>query len=102
MKASVLLLVTVIFLGGCHHFAARYSETNRYSVSNALLHAWVDCARKSYANFEPEMKDKNEAAERALEACRTEEADVEATSPPILAAHTREAVKQVLINHEDW
>jgi hypothetical protein len=46
------------------------------------------------------MPDKNEAAERALAACKSEEVDFRSASLEVLFPHTRAAVKEVLINHE--
>ncbi len=47
------------------------------------------------------MSDKNEAAERALEACHSEEIDFRSSMFDIsVFPHLRASLKEVLINHE--
>lgn len=70
------------------------------SVSQSLLHTWVNCARRSYQINEKAMADKNEAAERSMAACRSEEDDFRSTTYEVLFPHMKEAVKEVLIGHE--
>jgi hypothetical protein len=93
----------VLALAGCYQAApVPATSLSSPSVSQTLLHTWVNCARKSYQGFERSMSDRNEAAERALQACHSEEEDFRSASLEILFPHTREAVKEVLISHESF
>jgi hypothetical protein len=61
--------------------------------------------RKSYKIAAASMPDKNEAAERAFSACKSEEDDFRTSGGPageMLFAHTKSQVKVVVINNEPF
>jgi hypothetical protein len=98
-----------ILVSGCapprSSYVAPASTSSAPSASQALLHAWVDCMRKSYKIAAATMPDKNEAAERAFHACQSEEDDFRTSGGQfgeLLFAHTKSQVKVVVINNEPF
>ncbi len=101
-KSSLSVCIVVLVISGCTQSTPPVSEAPRTAdPSTALLYRWENCARRSYRNFEETMSDKNEAAERALEACHSEEIDFRSSMFDIsVFPHLRASLKEVLINHE--
>lgn len=106
-RVSVSLLI-VVLLSGCQPPPPAYRpppSPNTASVSQKLLHAWVDCVRASYRIDVASIPDKNEAAERAFLACQSEEADFRTSSGAsgeMLFPHLKSQVKVVVINDEPF
>ncbi len=79
-------------------------DATRSAVSHKLLDAWIDCVKKSYRIQEALVPDKNEAAERAMSACKSEEVDLRTFDAPsggeLFFPHLRSQVKVVVIGNQ--
>jgi hypothetical protein len=70
------------------------------AISDQFLHAWANCLRPSYKYQLTQTPNKNEAAERAFMACKSEEDDFRSSEAPngeLLFPHLKSQVKVVII-----